>query len=71
MWYGFRAWRSGELISFGGRTIVHDDPDEALFLLAGVAPVPLGPDYPIDTLKLTEHPELGHLSWPLERSMFR
>lgn len=71
MWYGFRGTASGELISFGGRVIVHDNPDEAGWLLANVVPVPLSLDFPLDTMKLQDHPHLEAVQWPLDRRAFR
>jgi hypothetical protein len=63
---------SGELLSYGGQVLVHNDRAEMEWLLPGSRIVPLPPSIPIEQrLPLRFHPELAHLSWPLRREEFQ
>lgn len=62
---------SGDLLTLGGRVIVHDNRAEMEFLLPSARVVrvtdgDLGP-----TLPLREHPGLSHVTWPLDPKEFR
>lgn len=74
VWYGLRGSVSRELISYHGRVLVHDNPDEASWVLChSVTPVRLSAQFVIlnPVLRLRDHPHLAHLSWPLDRHAFQ
>jgi hypothetical protein len=61
---------SGELLSHGGRVLVHDNAAELEFLFPGTRVVEL-PPYIEATLPITQHPELAAVRWPLRKDEFR
>lgn len=70
--YALKGDRSGELLSVGGRVLVHDNAAEMEFLVAGARAVELGGSFPAElTMPLRDHPELAAVSWPLNRTDFR
>lgn len=67
---------TGDLLTFGGRPIVHDNREELEWLLPGARVVrvterDLRTRSPLTPMPLREHPALAHLSWPLNREEFR
>ncbi|MFF4467962.1 hypothetical protein ACFYZ3_00235 [Streptomyces sp. NPDC001599] len=63
---------SGELLTHGGKVLVHGDRAEAEALLVGARVIPFPPSIPVeDTMRLRDHPGLAHLRWPLERRDLR
>ena len=70
--YGVRGAVSRELLSYGGRVLVHDNVAELEFLLPGQQVVRIPRSIPVqDTLPLTAHPELSSVRFPLSRKDFR
>lgn len=63
---------SGELLSLGGRVLVHDNAAELEFLFPGARVVAL-PSYvpPEQTLPVSAHPEMASVRFPLDRRDFR
>lgn len=63
---------SGELLSYRGRVLVHDNPHELEFLFPGTRVVTL-PSFvtPELTMPITQHPEMASVRWPLDRKDFR
>jgi hypothetical protein len=63
---------SGELLTHGGKVLVHEDKAEAEALLAGARVIPFPPSIPVeDTKRLRDHPGLAHLRWPLRKEDLR
>lgn len=62
---------SGEPLTFGGCLLIHDNRDELEWLVPGIRVVPLTDSYGLPTMRLQDHPDLAHLTWPLERKEFR
>lgn len=70
--YGLQGEISRELLTYGGRVLVHDNPAELAFLVTGARVVTLPRDIPPDqTLPIKFHPELSNLRWPLRKADFR
>lgn len=63
---------SGELLSHGGRVLVHDNAAELEFLFPGARVVAL-PSYvpPEQTLPIWAHPELAEVRFPIDRRDFK
>lgn len=63
---------SHELLSYGGKVLVHDNAAELEFLLPDqqIVRVPRSIP-PQDTLPLSAHPELASVRFPLNRRDFR
>lgn len=67
---------SGELLTYGGRPIVHPDRAELEWLFPGqrivrVTERDLVARSPLPPLQLRDHPDLAGWSWPLDRRDFR
>lgn len=62
----------GDLLSWRGRVLVHDNKAEMEFLLAGdIKVVPCPRDIPPEQcLELRYHPNLASVTWPLDRRNF-
>ncbi|GIH26071.1 hypothetical protein Aph01nite_43810 [Acrocarpospora phusangensis] len=60
---------SGELLTFGGQVLVHDNRGELEYLLPGARVVPYDGDLP--TLPIRDHPSMASVQWPLRREDFR
>lgn len=69
--YAMVGRSSGELLSYGGRVIVHGDRDELQFLFprARVVRITDG-DLGQPTMLLAEHPSMVSVRWPLRREDF-
>ncbi|MFE3031579.1 hypothetical protein ACFXKY_08010 [Streptomyces canus] len=63
----------GQLLSYGGKTLVHGDKGELEFLLAGdVRIVPCPPSLrPEDCMEIRFHPQFSHHQFPLRREAYR
>jgi len=63
----------GQLLSYNGKTLIHNDRAELEFLLTGpVRIVPCPPSLrPEDCLELRFHPTYAHHTFPLVRSNYR
>jgi hypothetical protein len=63
---------SKELLTFGGKVLVHDNPDELGFLIKGARVVEC-PSYvkPEERMSIKMHPDIAHIRFPLVRSDFR
>lgn len=72
--YALQGLTSGDLITWGGRVLVHDNRAELEWLfLTGVRVVECPRDLAANeaiTLPIWAHPEYEGLSWPLRRSEF-
>lgn len=73
--YGLRGPVTCDLLTFGGRPIVHTNREELEWLLpdAHVVPVTerdLRARSPLPPMPLPEHPALAGLTWPLDRAQF-
>lgn len=65
-----------DLLTYAGRPIVHHDRAEAEWLLprvrwVRVTPADLSARSPLPPLRLQDHPDLTHITWPLNREDFR
>jgi hypothetical protein len=63
----------GQLLSWNGKTLVHDSRAELEFLLTGpIRIVPCPPSLrPEDCLELRFHPQFSHHQFPLRREAYR
>jgi hypothetical protein len=63
----------GQLLSWNGKTLVHNDRAELEFLLAGpIRIVPCPPSLrPEDCLEIRFHPQFEHHTFPLRREAYR
>lgn len=70
--YGLKGNRSGDLLSYGGRILVHDNENELQFLFPGTRTVRVSDTMPDElTLPIWAHPELAGVRFPLDRRDFR
>ncbi len=70
--YGLQGTNSGELLTLGGRVLVHDNSAELAFLTAGARIVTVPGDIPDEqTLPISAHPEFAGVTWPLRKDEFR
>lgn len=69
--YGVAGASSGELLTYQGRVLVHNDRAELEYLLPGARVVRLTDgDLGAPTLPLREHPDMAAVRWPLDRKDF-
>lgn len=71
--YALKGEISGELISYGGRVLVHDNRAEMEFLFPRAQIVQITVDSAGETggrptMPLKDHPDMGNVLWPLERN---
>lgn len=76
--YALYGAATGDLLTLGGRPLVHDDRAELDYLIdtrkTRVVQVTVGDleqRSPLPPLWLRDHPGLSHLRWPLRREDFR
>lgn len=70
--YAVAGRASGELLSLGGRILVHPDRAELEWLLAGQRVVEVPPHIPAEqTMPWSQHPNMSAVRFPLERRDFR
>lgn len=74
-WFAPQGLVSGELLSLGGKVLVHDNEREVEFLLANVKVVNLGEN--LETalagrpwMLLRDHPDMTWVRWPLREEDF-
>jgi hypothetical protein len=59
---------SGELLSYGGKVLVHGSRGEMEALIQGARVIPCPPSVrEEEMLRLQDHPGLAHLRWPLRK----
>lgn len=69
MRYALRGSVSGELLTYQGRVLVHDNRGELEWLFPGERVVPYDGDLP--TMPVAEHPDMAPVRWPLRKEDFR
>lgn len=69
--YAMKTQRSGELVSLGGRVLVHENPYELEFLFLGIQAVRIGRNFDLPTMSVKDHPGLADVRWPLRKEDFR
>lgn len=71
--YALQGTTSRDLLTWGGRVLVHDSRAELEFLFAGDVRVTECPrDIPPEqTLDIRHHPQLAAVTWPLDPEDFR
>lgn len=70
--YALQGVTSRDLLTYGGRVLVHDSRPEMEFLFAGARIVDCPRDIPPEqTLSIRHHPDLAAVTWPLRREDFR
>ena len=70
--YGLQGPVSRELLTCGGRVLVHDNPHELAFLVPGVRVVSVPRDIPPEqTMPISAHPGLAGVRFPLDRRDFK
>lgn len=71
--YALQGTTSRDLLTYGGRVLVHDDRAELEFLMAGdVRVIECPRDLPPEqTLSIRYHPQFAAVTWPLDRKDFR
>jgi hypothetical protein len=69
--FALKGGVSGELISWQGRVLVHDNPRELQYLFPKmeVVEIPVNPDGR-PTMWVGDHPELATVQWPLDPKDF-
>lgn len=69
--YAYVGPVSKELLTYQGRVLVHDNPDEMTFLVPAMRVVALPrADLGRPLMRLRDHPDLAALTWPLRREDF-
>lgn len=70
--YGLKGRRSGDLLSYGGRILVHDNMNELQFLFPGTQVMQVSASLPEELLlPISAHPEMSSVRFPLDRKDFR
>lgn len=70
--WALQGERSRELLTWGGRVLVHSSKPELEFLIAGAKPVPCPRSIPDEqTVPLPAHPQFAHHRFPLDRADYR
>lgn len=72
--YALQGLKSGELLTYRGRIIVHNDPNELSWLLRGpfsVVKLPPHGELGRSVIALRDHPGCAGLTWPLNRADFK
>lgn len=63
--------RSGQLLSYQGKVLIHGDRAEMQWLFPNTRIVRVTDgDLGQEWMHLRDHPELGHFRWPLRREDF-
>lgn len=69
--YGLVGPRSGELLTYRGKVLTHDDKAELEFLFPTSRVVRLSDgDLGQPTMSIKQHPQLASTTWPLQREDF-
>lgn len=69
MRYALKGSVSGELLSYRGQILVHDNRGELEWLFPHEPVVPYSGALP--TMRLADHPDMAAVTWPLNREDFR
>lgn len=69
MRYALRGSVSGELLTYQGRVLIHDNRGELEYLFPGERVVAY--DGALPTMPVREHPDMAAVTWPLNRKDFR
>jgi hypothetical protein len=70
--YGLKGNHSGDLLTYGGRVLVHGDKNELQFLFPGTQVVRVSDGLPEELiLPIAAHPELAAVRFPLNRRDFQ
>jgi hypothetical protein len=74
--YALVGARTGDLLTYQGRPLVHGDRAEMEWLfpssrVVAVSERDLQARSPLPPLPIREHPGLAHIEWPLTRDQFR
>lgn len=71
--YALQGTTSRDLLTYGGKVLVHDNAAEMAFLFAGDVKVIDCPRTipPEQTLAIRFHPQLAAVTWPLTKEQFR
>jgi hypothetical protein len=70
--YAYKGASSGELLTWRGRVLVHDNRHEMEFLCPNTPVVRITDgELGQPVMRLRDHPHLEHITWPLQRADFR
>jgi hypothetical protein len=77
-WWGTRRGHGGELYTYHGHVLIHDNPDEIEWLLVAVQTVPLIGKTPDEVAARLgqpvrlwrDHPGMAAVQWPLRKEAF-
>lgn len=77
--YAMIGTATGEILSYRGRMVLHDNPAELDWLLPGTrvvelrgtTPAEVGVRYGRPAMLLRDHPDMASVRWPLDRKDFR
>jgi len=69
MKYAIKGAASGELLTFQGRILVHDNRGELEWLFPGEQIVLYSGALP--TMPICDHPDMAAVQWPLRKEDFR
>ncbi len=62
---------SGELLTYGGRVLIHDDKAEFEYLVPNTRIIRITDgDLGQPVMPLRDHPSLAQIKWPLDRKDF-
>lgn len=71
MRYAMVGATSGELLTFEGAVLVHDDRAELEWLFPhGARVIEFPRDGGMPTMPVADHPQLANIRWPLNRAHF-
>ena len=62
---------TGELLSYRGAVMVHEDRAELEYLVPGTRTVEVPADLGQPLMALRDHPDMAAVTWPLDRRDFR
>lgn len=68
--YGIKGRSTGQLLSYQGMAIVHDNRGEMEFLFPAERVIPVALAYG-SFIMLRNHPDMAPVKWPLRKEDFR